>query len=305
MSKNTHGTAAGVASRDPGGDRVPSTRAHLGWAIPRPADSFGPAAGSQLQAGRAARTACGAAPGRPPARSRLGAAAVAAVALAAAGILTAAAGAAPPPLGDQAAIGYYHDRADAYSKIPGAEIVESGYFFVRSNGGSSVDYAWGNGRPAGYVPATGTIVARLAGGQIVAYLARIRAPHVPTVRVVMSGGSVYSSTSDCWRKVTASASPLGTGTAFVLNDGGARFLPLRTAGSSTTTTFTYTWVPGASATETSVFGPHDPSAFKVTVVVKGKEAMVIHKSVTPLHAPPKLPVAPPPGQPAPKPLCAV
>jgi hypothetical protein len=227
-----------------------------------------------------------------------------AAALAALGLASFASGAASPPAGDQQAIGYYLARAQAYGKIPGARIVETGYFFVRDEGGTSVDYAWGNGRPAGYVPATGTIVARLDRGQIVAYLARLSAPHHRGVRVLMAGGAVYSSTAGCWRKTTAGASPLGTGENYVLNDGGATFRPLRTRGSSTTTTFTYKWIPGAPATETSVFGPNDPAPFHVTVVVKGAERMTIHKSVTPLKSVPKLPVPEPPGRPVPKPLCA-
>jgi hypothetical protein len=226
-----------------------------------------------------------------------------AAALAALGLASFASGAAPPPNGDKTAIGYYLARAQAYGKIPGAKIVETGYFFVRDEGGTSVDYAWGNGRPAGYVPAKGTIVARLSGGQIVAYLAQLSAPHHRGVRVLMAGGAVYSSTAGCWRRTVPSASPLGTGENYVLNDGGATFRPLQTHGSSTTATFTYEWIPGAPATETSVFGPNDPSPFHTTVVVTGAERMTIRKSVTPLQSVPKLPVPVPPGRPVPTPLC--
>jgi hypothetical protein len=223
--------------------------------------------------------------------------------LAALGLASLASAAAPPPSGDRTAIGYYLARAQAYGKIPGARIVETGFFFVRDGGGTSVDYAWGNGRPAGYVPATGTILARLSGGQIVAYVARLSAPHHRGVRVLMAGGSVYSSTAGCWRKSAPGASPLGTGGTYVLNDGGATFRPLQTHGSSTTTTFTYSWIQGAPATETSVFGPKDPTSFETTVVVRGAERMTIHRSVTPLKSVPKLPVPEPPGRPVPRPLC--
>jgi hypothetical protein len=306
MSKNTHGTAAGIASCDPGGARAPSARAHQGWAIPRPAEASVPAAGSHLQAGLTARTAGCAVPSRRPARRvrpGRGLAAIAA-AFAALGLASATTAAVPAPAGDHAAIKYYLARANAYNAIPGAKIVETGYFFVKYEGGTQVDYAWGNGRPAGYVPAKGTIVARLSGGQIVAYLARLTAPRVHPVRVLMAGGEVYSSTTSCWRKTTTSSSPLGTGGAYVLNDGGARFKPLQKSGSKTTTTFSYKWIPGAPAVETSVFAAKDPAPFDVTIVVKGAEHLTVHKSVTPLAAAPDLPVPSPPGQPVPTPLCA-
>lgn len=230
--------------------------------------------------------------------------AVAIAAPVAAALASAATTAAARPLGDRPAIRFYDARAAAYADVAGAKIVETGYFFVRPEGGTSVDYAWGNGRPAGYVPATGTIVARLLDGKIVAYLAQLRAPRIRSVRVLMAGGEVYSSTAGCWQRVLPSASPLGTGDAFVLNDGGARFLPLRKSGSSTVTTFTYDWVAGARAVETSTFARHDPAAFSVSVIVKGAEKLSVHKSVTPLRTPPKLPVPSPPGLPIPKPLCS-
>ncbi len=220
-----------------------------------------------------------------------------------AALVAAALASAAPPLGDRTAIRFYDARAAAYADLAGVEIVETGYFFVRPEGGTSVDYAWGNGRPAGYVPATGTIVARLLDGKIVAYLAKIHAPRIRSVRVLMAGGEVYSSTEGCWQRGLPTASPLGTGDAYVLNDGGARFRPLRKSGSATVTTFTYDWATDASAVETSTFAPHDPAAFSVSIAVKGAERLSVHKSVTPLRTPPKLPVPSPPGLPVPKPLC--
>jgi hypothetical protein len=227
-----------------------------------------------------------------------------AAALAVCGIVTAAApGAVAPPTGDVTAIGFFRDKANAYGDLAGAKIVESGYFFVRRGPGTSVDYSWGRHPAAGYVPATATIFVRLNGGKIVAYLAKLRAHGVRTVRVLMAGGVVYSSTTRCWRRSRADASPLGTGDNYVFNDGGAHFLPLGKRGTKTAVSFTYSWVPGARATETSTFGPNRPLAVKVTIKVTGAQSLSIHKSIAPLVKAPALPVPAPPRRPVPKPLC--
>jgi len=192
---------------------------------------------------------------------------------------------------------------DAYARLDGVKIVETGYFFVRRGPGTSVDYWWGTRPPAGYVPATATILARLNGGRIVAYLARLRARGVRTVRVLMAGGEVYAATTPCWRRTRASASPLGTGETYVFNDGGARFAPLGRSGERTSVTFAYRWSAGARATETSTFGPEDPSPVDVRVVVRGAQRLSIRKSIAPLARAPRLPVPSPPRRPVPRPLC--
>jgi hypothetical protein len=278
MTTKTYGTAAGIAHSDLGGGLAARGRTGPpGGAIPRPARGPGP--GSRLRAAFAA-------------------------ALATAGILAGVGAAVPPPGGDPAAIGVYSRQADAYGRVAGVRIVETGFFAVRRGSGDQVDYMWGSPPAAGYVPATGTIVARLDDGRIVAYFATLRAPRVRAVRVLMAGGSVWSSTAGCWRTAAASASPLGTGDSYVLNDGGARFRRLRHAGTTSDVTFTYDWRPGAPATETSAFGAHVPSPFVVTVTVRGAERLSIHRSVTPLDKAPALPVPEPPLRPVPKPICA-
>jgi hypothetical protein len=223
--------------------------------------------------------------------------------LAAAGIASTATAAVTPPTGDIAAIDFLRVKSNAFAGLAGAKIVQTGYFFVRPGKGKSVDYLWGRRPPAGYKPATATILARLADGKVSAYLAEFRAPGVRTLRVLMAGGTVYASTTRCWRKSWSGASPLGTGDSYVFNYGGARFLPLSRSGGKTAVTFTYKWVPGARARETSTFGSGKPLAFDVTIRVTGTQNLTIRKSVTPLAKTPALPVPLPPGLPVPKPLC--
>ena len=221
-------------------------------------------------------------------------------ALAAATLLGAAyAEAAPPPLGDSAAIAFYHAQADAYSSVPGMTLVETGFFFMRPSANHSVDYWWGSKPPAGYVAATATVRARLIDGKIVAYLAQLKAPKVRQLRILMAGGQVFTKTTSCWRKTQPGASPFGTGDRYVFNDGGARFGPR--AGNAVT--FTYLWTPGATATETNVFSTGKPSPVKVSIKVAGTRSLSIHKSIAPLRAAPSLPVPSPPARPAPKPIC--
>ena len=81
------------------------------------------------------------------------------------------------------------------------------------------------------------------------------------------------------------------------------FSPLAKAGSSTVTTFTYAWTPGAQATETSAFGSGTRTPVRVTVRVAGKSPFTIHKTITPLLEAPKLPIPTSPAPPVPKPLC--
>jgi hypothetical protein len=225
-----------------------------------------------------------------------------AAALAAGGIASTAIGAVTPPTGDTTAIGFFRDKANAYTDLAGAKIIETGYFFVRKGEGTSVDYWWGRRPPAGYVPATATILVRLTDGKIAAYLAELRAPKI-RVRVLMSGGTVYFSTAGCWEKSQPTASPLGTGDNYVFNYGGAHFLPLSKSGATTAVTFTYDWAPSARATETSTFRTNSSLAFTVTIMVAGAQSLSIHKSVTPLSKAPALPVPLPPLRPVPKPLC--
>jgi len=221
------------------------------------------------------------------------------VAVAAAGVSAA------PPTGDVTAIRFFKERADAYAELSGVKIVQTGYFSMRRGRGSSVDYTWGRRTPAGYVPARATIFARLGRGRIVAYLAELRAPGVRKLRVLMAGGHVYTWTTSCWRKQSASASPLGTGERYLFNDGGVRYLPLSRRGTRTTVTFTYQWVPGARARETSAFATGKAPRVTVTIRVTGAQKLTFRKELTPLRKAPKLPVPEPPGLPVPKPVCLV
>ena len=136
-------------------------------------------------------------------------------------LVTAALAAVAPPTGNKPAIGFYKHEVAHYFRLPGAKVVETGYFFVAPSGGTSVRFWWGRPPPPGFVPATATILEQLSEGKIVAYLAQLTAPKVRHVRVLMAGSSVFISSSKCWSKASATSSPLGTGETFLFNDGGA------------------------------------------------------------------------------------
>jgi hypothetical protein len=208
--------------------------------------------------------------------------------------------AAAPPTGDPAAIAFYHQQAEAYAHAPGMTMVETGFFFMRPSANRSIDYWWGSKPPAGYVAATATMRARLMDGKIVAYLAQLKAPKVRRLRILMAGGQVFTRTTSCWKKSRPGASPFGTGERYVFNDGGAHFSPR----AGTAVTFTYTWTPGAKATETNVFTARKPSPVKISINVRGARSLSIHKSIAPLGDAPSLPVPSPPSRPAPKPICS-
>ncbi|HZT17051.1 MAG TPA: hypothetical protein VFA19_14015 [Gaiellaceae bacterium] len=226
-----------------------------------------------------------------------------AAASAAAVLVSSAPAATSPPTGDRAAIRFYTAQANAYAALPGVKIVETGFFYLHKNAGTSVSYAWGNGPQPGYTPATGTILVQLANGHIAAYLATLQAPKIRRLRVLMSAGAVFTSTTRCWRRSTPAGSPLGVGDSYVFNDGGARFLPLAHEGGSTAVTMSYRWAPGATATEVNRFAHGRPAPVSVTVDVRGSRSMSFHKTITPLHKAPALPVQPPPVIPRPTPMC--
>ena len=215
-------------------------------------------------------------------------------------LLASSAEAAAPPTGDSNAIAFYHRQADAYTHAPGMTLVETGFFFMRPSTNRSVDYWWGSKPPAGYVAATAKVRAQLIDGKIVAYLAQLTAPKVRRLRILMAGGQVFTKTTRCWKRSTPAASPFGTGERYVFNDGGAHFAPR--AGAAVT--FTYTWTPGAKATETNVFKSGNPSPVEISIEVRGTRSLSIHKSIAPLGDAPALPVPSPPAVPKPKPLCS-
>jgi hypothetical protein len=225
--------------------------------------------------------------------------AVAAAAALAAGV---ASGAIVRPTGDHAASAFYKQQADKYALLPGARIVETGYFFGRPIG-TSVSYMWGHPPASGYRPEKAEILARLYRGRIVAYLATLTAPKMRRVRVVMAGSSVYVTSGKCWNKAGDASSPLGTGQVYLFNDGGTHFLPLVKNPSSKTTIFTYTWATGATARESNTFSAGPRPTVKTSITVTGSQHMTVEKTITPLTTAPELPVPPPPAQPQPKPLC--
>jgi hypothetical protein len=229
---------------------------------------------------------------------RLGVA-LACVALLAAGVSSAAVS---PPTGDLDAIAFFKLEADLYAKLPGAKVVETGYFSGLPIG-AAVHYAWGSPPAKGYFPQQATVLARLQDGKIVAYLATLTSPKLKKVRILMAGSTVFVSSGRCWNKTSATSSPFGTGDAYLFNDGGVRFSPLVKNGSKTTTTFTYQWAPGAQARETNTFSAGPRPKVVTTIQVTGKQRMSIRKTITPLTTMPKLPIASPPAIPKPKPLC--
>jgi hypothetical protein len=237
--------------------------------------------------------------------SRLGRNAVSLLtALAAATMLGLGAFAAVSPTGDRSAIVFYNQEVAYYAPLPGARVVETGYFFVHPNGGTSGGLWWGRPPPHGYMPGTATILEHLSSGKIVAYLAQFTGPKVQRLRVLMADGSVFLSTSRCWRKAPATTSPLGTGEAFLFNDGGTHFLPLVSGTASSAATFTYTWNPGAQARETDTFSPGSRPTVNTAIQVTGAQRMKITIKITPLATAPALPVPSAPLVPLPKPLCS-
>ncbi len=209
-----------------------------------------------------------------------------------------------PPTGSRPAILFFRQEVGNFNGVPGIRMVETGYFFGIPSGRGSVRFIWAQPPPAGYQPQTATILAQLSGGKIVAYLAQLTARGLPRVRVLMSAGTVYLSSGKCWTKATASASPLGTGDRFLLNGGGARFLPLHRAGRSTSTIFTYPWGPASHARETDTFGPGNAPTVHVTIEVTGAQKLHIQRTIHPLASAPTLPVPAPPAAAEPKPLCS-
>ena len=226
-----------------------------------------------------------------------------ALALLAAGILAWVAAAATPPKGDARAIQFFSSQFQAYEDVPGVRIVETGYFSLKRLAGSNVSYRWSQPTPRGYTPATAEILAWLDGAKITAYMATLSAPKIRHVRVLMSGGSVFVASANCWHKSDASASPFGTGEIYLLNDGGAVFQPLVRSDTTSVVTFSYDWSAGSKATEVTTFTNHNPPAMTTKITVTGKQAMTIRKTITPLAAPPTLPVSPPPALPRPTPRC--
>jgi hypothetical protein len=207
-----------------------------------------------------------------------------------------------PPTGDVDAGNFYKKEADLYAKLPGAKIVETGYFFGHQVG-PSVHFSWANPPSRGYVPQKATILARLQEGKIVAYLATLTGPKLRRVRIVMSGSSVFISSTKCWNKVPPTSSPFGTGDVYLFNDGGADFAPLTKNGNTTTTTFTYRWSAGAQAREVNTFSAGPRPTVKTSIEVTGSQRMSVRKTITPLTQAPPLPVPSPPALPQPKPLC--
>jgi hypothetical protein len=227
-----------------------------------------------------------------------------ATSVAAAVLVTAALAAVAPPTGNKRAIAFFKREVAHYSPLPGAKVLETGYFFVAPSGSGSVRFWWGRPPPPGFVPATATILELLSNGRIVAYLAQLAAPKVRRVRVLMVGGSVFISSSKCWRKAPVTSSPLGTGETFLFNDGGTYFLPLVSGTESAAATFTYTWNPGAQARETDTFSRGATPTVSVAIEVSGAQRMHVEKEITLLSTAPVLPAPSPPALPAPKPLCS-
>lgn len=206
------------------------------------------------------------------------------------------------PAGDQQASTFFNRMVSDYALVPGAKVVETGYFSLRSNGGTSVSYRWGAPTPKGYVPATATILEWLSNGKITAYLATVTAHGVHRLQILMAGGQVFLSTARCWSNAAATSSPFGTGVTSIFNTT-VKFLPLVKTPTSTVVTYTIPWRAGTTAREVDRFTNGVPPAISTVITITGKEAFTIHESTTPLKTAPALPVNPPPALPAPKPHC--
>jgi len=225
-------------------------------------------------------------------------------AIAAAVLAGSAAGAVLPPTGNQDAIDFFRAEVVNYSALGGAKMVENGYFFGIPSGPASVRFIWAQPPGPGYQPQTATIYAQLNNGKVASYLAILTGPGLARVRVLMANGKVYLASGTCWNRATAGASPLGTGDRYLLNGGGAHFLPLQVSGGTTATTFTYPWGPHAQAQETDSFTTGTKPTVHVTILVSGAQKMRITKTIQLLAKAPPLPVPAPPAPQVPKPLCA-
>ena len=117
--------------------------------------------------------------------------------------------------GDPAAIAHMEKVATGYGKLPGARATETGMFFLHYNGGTSVDYRWGADPPPGFKPAKATIDYWLSDGQIVGYLATVKSPKIPTLRILVAAGNVFTSTSKCWERADEGSAPFGTGDRYL------------------------------------------------------------------------------------------
>jgi len=230
----------------------------------------------------------------------------AAAALAIAGavlVAAAASGAVKPPSGDVAAGTFYRKEAAVYSKLAGAKVVETGYFFGSRSRGGGISFTWGQPPKPGYVAQKAEVLEELSDGKVVAYMAKLTGHGLKRIRVLMAGGDVFLSSSSCWKKAPASFSPFGTGETYLFNDGGAHFMPLDRNHAGTTTTFTYAWAPGAQAREVDTFSRGTRPTVQIHITVAGAQAMHIGKTITPLVNAPELPVPTPPAVPVPKPMC--
>src|SRR5581483_131549 len=145
--------------------------------------------------------------------------ALAAAALTGAALSLPAGGAGRPSTGDPNAINYFDQALSTYTDIPGAKMVETGYFFGIPSGPGAVKFMWANPPPPGFQPQTATIYMQLSGGKIIAYLANLTGRSLTRVRLLMDRGHVFISTGKCWNRVPASSSPsvLGTGDRYLLN----------------------------------------------------------------------------------------
>jgi hypothetical protein len=205
--------------------------------------------------------------------------------------------------GDQRAAAFFEQQAEHYLPLRGAKGVYKGLFFLRFNGGTSVDYSWGRNPISGYKPGTGTVLFWLSNGRIVGYLVTISSPGIPHLRIVAVGENVFVSSSKCWNKATDLSAPFGTGDRLLLNDSGAKFLGITKHGSATAVSYSYLWAKGTKAVATDSFSSSKPPVINSRIKLTGKTKLRIRETITPLRKAPILPIKPPPGKPLPDPLC--
>ncbi len=127
------------------------------------------------------------------------------------------------PTGNRKAISFLAQAARDYASLPGAKMTEKGFFFLHFNGGTSVDYRWGRNPPEGYKAATAVVLYWLSDGKIVGYLATVSAPRIPRLRILVVAEQVFTSTSRCWERSSASSAPFGIGDRLILSDNGGKF----------------------------------------------------------------------------------
>ena len=201
-------------------------------------------------------------------------------------------------------LSYFEQIVNDYESVRAARVTEFGLFWLFYSGGTAVNYRWGVTHPPGFKAAKAVIDYWLEGGKVVAYLATVTAHDVPRLRILVSSGNVFVSTTTCWDRTNAGSAPFGTGERVLVSDANGRFKPMTKLGDSTIVKYTYLWSTGSTATQTDTLSSSNPPSIHSKIVVKGKQHFKISLVLRPLRSRPALPLKNrSPLPPVPTPFC--